>query len=226
MVELVGDETPTAVLLTDEELGGHAHIVEEGGVDVVLTHETQRLDGDAGRVHRDDDDRDALVLLGVRIGADGEPAVVGATGEGGPHLLAVDDVLVTVAHGAGLERGEIGAGLRLGVADAEVDVTGEDRREEELLLPLGAVVHDGRAHGVEREHGDRRTGPHRLVEEDELVDRTAFLAAVGLGPTDAGPAVGAHLLPDILRGLPDAVRVREPLDDLVGEQRVVIAPKL
>ena len=166
------------------------------------------------------------MLLGLGIGANGEPAVVGATGEGGPHLLTVDDVFVAIAHRAGLEGGEIGSGLGLGVADAEVDVTSEDRRKEVLLLPRGAVVHDGRAHGVEREHRHRSTGSHRFIEEHELFDRATGLTAVLLGPTHARPAIGAHLLPDVLGGLADAVRVGQRLDGLLVEEVGVVVPKL
>ena len=72
------------------------------------------------------------MLLGLGVGAHGEPAVVGVGGERRPHLLAVDDVLVAVAHGRVFSDGEVGAGAGLGVADAEVDVAGEDLRQEEL----------------------------------------------------------------------------------------------
>ena len=77
------------------------------------------------------------------------------------------------------------------------------------LLLVGAEVHDRRADGVEREHRHRRAGAHRLVEEDELLDRRATLAAPLLGPADARPAVGAHLLPDAPGGRADAVAARE-----------------
>ena len=78
------------------------------------------------------------------FGAHREPAVVGVAGERRPHLLAVDHVLVAVAHRARGERREVGAGAGLRVADAEVDVAREDLREEELLLLVGAEAHDRR----------------------------------------------------------------------------------
>ena len=75
-----------------------------------------------GRVHGHDEHRDALVLGGLGIGADGQPDVVGVAGQAGEDLRPVDDVLVAVAHGPGGQRGQVGAGVGLGVADAEVDL--------------------------------------------------------------------------------------------------------
>src|SRR5882757_12033 len=47
----------------------------------------------------------------------------------GPDLGAVDDVVVAVAHGAGFQRGEVGAGARLGIALAPVILAGENFRQ-------------------------------------------------------------------------------------------------
>ena len=206
-------------------LARHPDVVEERRVDVVLAHQLQRLQGDARGVHRYDDDRNALVLLGFRIGAHGQPAVVGAARQAGPHLLAVDDVLVAVANRPGLQRCKVGAGLRLGITDAEMQVTGKNLRQEEFLLPFGAVIHDRGTDGVERQHRDRCPGAHRFIEEDELVDGPALLAAVLLGPAHSRPAVGAHLLPDPLGRFADAVAVRQLLDRVGVEQLVVIGPQ-
>ncbi len=51
-----------------------------------------------------DDHRQALVPGSVGIGAAGQPDVVGVLDQARPHLLAVDDPLVTVALGAGAQR--------------------------------------------------------------------------------------------------------------------------
>ena len=123
-----------------------------------------------GRVHGHDEHGDALVLGRVGVGAGGQPDVVGAPGQRGVDLLSVDDVLVAVPHRPGLQRGQVGARLGLGVADAEVDVAGQDLGEEEVLLLLGPEVHDGRADRVDGQHGHRGPGPHGLVEEDVLLD--------------------------------------------------------
>ena len=87
-----------------------ADILEEDLVEAVaLGHVDQRSHGNAGRVHAHHEHRDALVLGRVRVGASGEPAPVGDLGAGGPNLLAVDHVVVTVLDGASLERGKDGA---------------------------------------------------------------------------------------------------------------------
>lgn len=79
-------------------------------------------------------------MAGVRgSGAGGEPDVVGVVTAGGEDLLAVDHILVAVTDSGGAQRREIGAGFGLGVTDGEVDLTGEDRGQELLLLLVGAV---------------------------------------------------------------------------------------
>ena len=102
-----------------------------------------------GAARRDQDDRDALVLRGVGIGARREPDVVGVLRVRREDLLAVDDVVVAVADGARLERGEVGAGAGLGVADAEESSPCRMPRQQRLLLRLGAELHDRRADRVD-----------------------------------------------------------------------------
>jgi hypothetical protein len=126
----------------------------------------------------------------------------------------------------GLKRGEVGARLRFGVADAEVNVAGQDLREEELLLLLSAVVHQGGAHRVDGEHRHRRAGPHRLVEEDELFDGALALATPLLGPADTEPTVGGHLLDHPAHVGTDSVAPVKLLGDLGGEEFVVVLTQL
>ena len=97
-----------------------------------------------------------------------------------------------------LQRGEVGAGAGLGVADREVQLALEDPREEVLLLLVGAVAHDRRPDRVERQVGDRYAGDGGRVGEDQLLDHRAGLAAVLLRPADAEPAVGAELADHLL----------------------------
>ena len=135
MVELGGDQAPALVLLADEHVDGHADVVVVGGVGVGAPSDgIDRRPGVAGIGRVDDQDRDALVLDGVRIGAAGQPHVVGVVAAGGEDLLAVDDVLVALPHRAGAQRRQVGAGLGLGVADGELQLAGEDPRKEQLLL--------------------------------------------------------------------------------------------
>ena len=123
----------------------------------------------------------------------GEPDVVGAVGAAGEDLGAVHHEDVAFAHGARLERGEVGARAGLGVADREVDLAAQDSRQEALLLRLAAARDQGGADGVERDEGQRRAGAPGLLEPDLLLDRRAPLAPPLLRPAHAEPAVGAHL---------------------------------
>src|SRR5438132_8301912 len=101
-----------------------------------------------------------------------------------------------------------------------------DLGQEELLLLLGAEVHDGGSDRVDGEHRHRRAGAHRLVEEDELLDGRPPLPAPLLGPADAEPAVLAHPADDPAHGLTDAVRVGELLLDLGRQQLGVVRAQL
>src|SRR5262249_15245150 len=170
------------------------HVLVVGRVRGDVTHRRERRDLVARGRRRDQEDRDAVVLLRVRVGAGGEPDVVGVLRLAGEQLAAVDDPLVAVAHRAGTQRRQVGAGAGLGVADGEVHVAVQRLRQEELLLLLRAVLHDHRAHRHDGERRQQHARPPRLVEEDELLDRRPSLAAVLLGPADTEPTVGAHLL--------------------------------
>ena len=138
----------------------------------------------------------------LRIGAACEPHVVGGVGTGGEDLVAVDHELFAVEDGAGLERGEVGAGLGLGVADREDDVAGENARQEAFLLFLGAVLHQRRPDGVHRDERERQTGALHLVEEDELFLDRAALSAVLHRPTDTQPTVLSQQFDDLAEVLP------------------------
>ena len=74
------------------------------------------------------------VLGHVRVGAHDEQAPAGDVGQGGPHLLAVDDPLVAVAHALGRQAGEVGAGAGLGEQLAPDLLAGEQRAQVPLLL--------------------------------------------------------------------------------------------
>ncbi len=102
-----------------------------------------------------------------------------------------------------------------------MDVAGEDLGEEELLLLVAPETHDRGGNAVDREHGHGCARSHRLVEEHELFDRGATLAAVLLRPTDTGPPVGAHLLPDGPHRPTDTARLAE-FGDRVGVEQLLV----
>src|SRR5690348_2942004 len=121
---------PALVLLADEVLGRHLDVVEEHLVDFApAIHGHDGADGDARRLHVDEQEGDALLLLlGAGIGAHQVEDPIGEMRRGRPDLLAVDDVVVAIAYRLGPERGEVGTGARLGEALAPDMLAREDAR--------------------------------------------------------------------------------------------------
>ena len=195
VVELGGDQPPAGILLAHQHLSRNAYVVVVGRIRVVRT---VGEDDRRPRVPRiggvDDQDRNPFVFGSVRVGAAGQPDIVGVVSAGGPDLLAVHDVLVPMADRGGAQRGEVGTGLRFGIADREVHLAREDRRQEFLLLHLGAVHLKSRPHGLQRDSGQRYVGAGRLVDEDLLLDGPIAEASVLGGPAHPELAVGAHPL--------------------------------
>ena len=158
------------------------------------------------------------MLRRVGVGADQREDRVGHVGGGGPDLLAVDDVLVAVAHGARLEAAEVGAGAGLGVALRPRDLAGEDVADVLLLLLLGAVDEH---RGAEQHHAGAadggRLGAGHLLVEDHLLHRGEAGAAVLLGPVRGDPAVLGEGVGPLLRGdlhvLVGVLAVRVPREE-------------
>ena len=107
-----------------------------------------------------------------------------------------------------------------------MDLTGEDLGQEPLALLVGAEVHEGGTHRVDGEHGHRRAGAHRLVEEEELLDGRPALAPVLLGPADAEPTVLAHLPDDPAVGRAHPLATEEVLLDVGRQKPAVVLTQL
>ena len=93
VVELVGDQRPALVLLADQGGGGHPDVGVVGRAGGRPGHGGHRRPGEPGGAGRHDEDGQAPVPGGLRVGAAGQPDVVGVLDQAGPHLLAVDDVV-------------------------------------------------------------------------------------------------------------------------------------
>ena len=190
---------------------GVAQALRDGDLDVVVEHlgglglAVGQDDGphlDAGHRHGGEQAGDAAVLGHVGIGAHQHQAPVGVLGPAGPHLLAVDQVVVVEQLGPGPQRGQVGAGARLAEPLTPADVAVQQGGQEPLLLLLGPVGEDGPAQ-VADARDVRGVGPARLVVEDGVVDGAAVLAAVLLGPPHP------HV-PALVQGLvPAAVQIGE-----------------
>src|SRR5947208_440340 len=73
----------------------------------------ERADLDTGERHVDEQTTDTAVAGYRGVGADEQLAPVGQVPEGGPDLLAVDDVVVPVPYGGGGQRRQVRAGVGL-----------------------------------------------------------------------------------------------------------------
>jgi hypothetical protein len=133
---------------------------------------------------------------------------------------------VAIAHGARVERCEVGSGFGLGVADREEALAGQDAREVLGLLLLAAVLDQRGAHSVEGDEGHRASGALRFVEEDELIGGRTALTAVLLRPAEAEHAIGPHTakeLPPYWAGL---VRTDKVISDLIGDETAEVGAQL
>ena len=136
-------------------------------------------------------------MLGGRRVCPGEQEhVVGVLGPRGPHLLAVDDPLVAVDDGRGLERREIGT--RIGFAEPLTprDLTLQDLRKEVLLLILGSPLQNGGTDErvTEEVSTQRSAGTVELLVGDHVLHHRKALAAILLRPRSADPSAAAELL--------------------------------
>src|SRR5262249_58562822 len=76
-----------------------------------------------------------------------------------PHLLAVQDVVVTVVHRTRLQAGEVRAGARLGISLAPPDLAANDPRQVLALLLLVAGLEQQWSDHLEPEADERRGRP-------------------------------------------------------------------
>ena len=132
-LELPHDVVEALADLAEHRRRGHAHVLEGqqrrvGGVHAELLE--LLLADHAGRVHRHEEQREAVVA-GVRVGLRHEHDHVGAVAVGDVGLGAVDHVVVAVVDRARLDAGDVRAGVGLGDAEAE-DLLALDRRHDPL----------------------------------------------------------------------------------------------
>ncbi len=182
--------------------GGHAHVLEgeQRGVGGVHAELLELLLADHSRgVHRHEEQGEPVVA-GLRVGLGDEHDHIGAVAVRDVGLGAVDDVVIAVSDGAGLDAGDIGAGVRLGDAQAE-DLLALDRRDDPLLLLLLGAEGEDRRHRHVGVDGDphrkaARVGVADLLGEHQRRVVVASLPAVGLRLVQAEEAELAHARED------------------------------
>ena len=201
-----------------------ARLVEEHFVELGAARQlAQRSHVDARLVHRAQEVGEPVVRRRLGVGTAHDEAPVGAVRQRGPHLLTGDHPLVAVEHGAGLDVGEIRAGVRLGEPLAPQLVDRLDLREEPALLLVGAELDEGRGEEALAEERDPRGSvrPRVLLVEDHLQRERKRPPAVLHGPGRAHPAIRAeHVLPleaDIPPRLVGRAATRAERRELAGE---------
>ena len=145
-------DAPTAVERSEQIGGGQPDVGEEDFIELRLTrHLLQRAHLDAGRVHRTQEERDALVLGRLGIGTGHQDAPVAVAPSAAPHLLPVDDEGVAVGDGARGQTAEVAPGARFAEQLAP-HVRRIERGLEVRRLLLGGAELQDRATGQHESH--------------------------------------------------------------------------
>ena len=182
---------PALVLFAHQILDRHFDVIEEHFVDLVAAFDgDDRPHRNALRLHVDQQERNAGLLLGGGIGAHQTEDPVGILRQRGPGLLAVDDVFVAAPFRLGLQRGEIGAGARLGKALAPPIIDISDTRQKALLLRFIAESVD---HRTDHRHAEcqrlRRRRELQFFVEDVVLHRGPAGATILHRPMRHAPAL-------------------------------------
>ncbi len=94
-------------------------------------------DAKAGKIWLDQKGGDAAAA-GCGVGLREDDVDAGDSAVGDPGFCAVEDVVIAFAHGAGLDSGGVGAGLRFGEAEGAENFAAGEAAEIFFLLRFGA----------------------------------------------------------------------------------------
>ena len=168
----VAADLPAAVDLAEHHLVRHEDVVDEHGVEQRVAGQlAQRLDLDPFALHVQQEVGDAVVLGGVGIGAGQQRTPLGELRGGGPDLLAGDPPPAVDLGGLRGQAGQIRTRTRLGEQLAPDHLAAERRRQESLLLCLGAVGDDRRDQPCGDAHiGSLDPSGGEFLRDDDLLD--------------------------------------------------------
>ena len=229
--EFRGRLLPRAVHFAQHVVVGHERVLEHHLVEIVLSrHLVDRVDGDARRLHVDQELRQPVpaVFLGGGRRAEQADHVVGVVGVAGPHLGAVDEPAAVGLGGLGAGREQVGARIGLAHADGEAHLAAADARQHVGLHALAAVPDQHRPAlpvGDEMQ-AHRRIGDPEFLGDDVAFQEAALPAAELLGPGHADPALGADLAAELLAVaviVAGLVRIEGAGRDLLGQERAHLA---
>ena len=142
------------------------------------------------------------MLLGRKIGPDERENPVRLVGIGGPDLLAVDQIVITLVLALGHQRREIGAGIRLGIALRPADLATGDAGQMLKLLLMRAIFQECRAEHPDAEglQRDARLQALHLIAQDLGVGLVEPATAILGRPFRNRPALVGHpVQPQFLR---------------------------
>src|SRR5262249_8480820 len=145
-----------------------------------------------------------LRFAGAGIGAAEDKYPVGEMAERRPGFLAVDNVMIALAFGPRLQRGEVGASAGLGIALAPKIRPLKNARQVIIFLLLIAEGHQNRPQHHRPEGRDRQgLRPGALLLKNVSLSRGPAGSAVFLRPARGAPSLlEEELLPgeEILLG--------------------------
>ena len=192
------DPEPLA-LLAQPVLGRHTHILTmhpAGGASAQAQFAVDVAAGDAGPVGLNDEGRKLFVRIGaLRIGAREPEDVMGQAGQRDPHLLAVDDVLRSVATGSGSHGSHVTACACFGQAKHRHLLAARLWRQKALLLRFAAPLQQRQA---VQSHVNRHGCPQTRISRLQFLagqpqgDIIETLAAIAFRDADAENAQLGH----------------------------------
>src|SRR5579862_489136 len=144
--ERANSHIPAVVDFAEYVFDWHAHITEEELTEFALSgYLPQWTNIDSWRLHIDQQNRQSFMLRHVRVRANDKLAPIPHPAVAGPHFLTVDDVVVSVPAGFGLQTRKIRAGARFGETLAPDFFSAENFGDEAFLLHFRAIRNDGRS---------------------------------------------------------------------------------
>ena len=182
---------PALIFFIDTIFSRNADVLQPNFVHFMLpTQGDDRTHGHARRLHVDQKEANAFLLLGVRIGTHKEEAPIGMLGHCRPGLLTIDDIMVPITDRAGAQGSKVRARTGFGIALAPPILTRQDAGQElGLLLWRTKGVDHGANHGQTKRHQANAIGPGGFFRPDIALRCRPARAAIFNRPSRGDPAL-------------------------------------
>ncbi|MNJ44910.1 hypothetical protein D3C77_399830 [compost metagenome] len=173
---------------------------QHGGVLGVQADLAQRLGAaEAGAVGFDQDQRDVLGALAGVAGLGDHHHDIAVAAVGNERLGAIEDIVITLEHGAGLDGLQVGAGIGLGHGHRANGLACRHLRQPGLLLQFTAEIHQVAGDDVmhpETDQPGRQASAVDFLSGDHRKTPIQAQPAIGLWRGGIEHAQRAGLLPD------------------------------